>query len=266
MVVLGVVMELWVIWHEYRDDMEAWALTFFGVLRRPARPSAFKVGVEVASVLLITFGIVGELWVGIEITSINGVLRGESAELRSKNAELRSKSDQLVAILRKDAERLSKDAEDERTARVKLEEQIQPRWYTVAEQERIIAACSPPKFAGKLVAIRTIPYDVEGAVFASALAEFLHNKTKLFLRTEGIGNPFMQNLPMFLDVHVAGPADERELVHVLTKALAGSRVKVGDAGGFSAPVTTIFIGAKRLYPAGGLKMSHNTPSAGARKE
>ncbi len=102
-VVVGVLMELWVIWHEYSDDLEAWALTFFGLLRPPARPWAFKVAVEVASVVLITFGIVGELWIGIRVASINGVLRGKSAELRSKNAELRSKSDQLLAFVTQEA-------------------------------------------------------------------------------------------------------------------------------------------------------------------
>src|ERR1039458_6393944 len=96
-------MELWVIRHEYRDEMEAWALAHFGVLRSPGRPSATKLRVEVGSVLLITIGVMGELGAGIEITSINGVLRGKSAELRSKNAELRSKSDQLLALVTQQA-------------------------------------------------------------------------------------------------------------------------------------------------------------------
>ena len=99
LVVVGVAMELWVIRHEYRDDMEAWALAHFGVLRSPSRPSITKFRVEVGSILLITIGVMGELGVGIKIASINGVLRGESAELRSKNAELRSKSDQLLALV-----------------------------------------------------------------------------------------------------------------------------------------------------------------------
>ena len=89
--------------------MEAWALTFFGVLRRPARPSAFKVGVEVASVLLITFGIVGELWIGIRIASINGALRGKSAELRSKGDQLLA----LVTLQAGDARDSAKTAHDE---------------------------------------------------------------------------------------------------------------------------------------------------------
>jgi hypothetical protein len=89
-------MELLVIRHEYRNDLEAWALSHFGVLLSPSRPSVKKMSVEVASVLLIAIGVTGELGAGIEIASINGAVRGKSAELRSK-------SDQLVALVTQEA-------------------------------------------------------------------------------------------------------------------------------------------------------------------
>lgn len=99
LVVVGVALELWVIRDDWRDQMEAWALGHFGVIRLPGRPSLLKLRVEIASVLLITLGVAGELVVGIKIASINSQLRGKSAELRSKNADLRSKSDQLLALV-----------------------------------------------------------------------------------------------------------------------------------------------------------------------
>jgi hypothetical protein len=99
LVLVGVALELWVIRHDWRDEMEAWALGHFGVVRLPGRPSLRKLRIEIASVLLITLGVTGELVAGIKISSINGNLRGKSTELRSKNADLRSKSDQLVARL-----------------------------------------------------------------------------------------------------------------------------------------------------------------------
>jgi hypothetical protein len=103
LVAVGVAMELWVIRHEYRDDMEAWALAHFGVLRSPGRPSITKLIVEVGSVLLITIGIIGELGVGIKIASINVALRGKSAELRTN-------SDRLVALLRVEAQQTQERA------------------------------------------------------------------------------------------------------------------------------------------------------------
>ncbi len=110
-------MELWVIWHERRDDTVAWRR---GVIRSPDRPSTLKFVIELASVLLITGGIVGELWIGIEIASINGLLR-------TKSAELRGKSNQLVALLNHDAEGLKKETADERLAYARLWEEVGPR-------------------------------------------------------------------------------------------------------------------------------------------
>ena len=69
----------------------------------PSKPPIAKLIVEVVSVLLVVMGIMGELGVGIKIASINGALRGKSAELRSKNAELRSKSDELLALVTQQA-------------------------------------------------------------------------------------------------------------------------------------------------------------------
>jgi len=103
MVIVGVALELWVIRHEWRDDMEAWALAHFGVLRFPGRPLRVKLWVELASVLLITVGVLGELVAEIHIESINSSLRGIDISLRSKNSELRSKRDQLLALVTQQA-------------------------------------------------------------------------------------------------------------------------------------------------------------------
>ena len=103
LVVVGVAMELLVIRHEWRDDMEAWALAYFWAVRTPDRPSRAKLWVEIVSVLLITIGIIGELGVGIKIASING-------SLRVKSAELRSKSDQLLALVTQQAGDASQSA------------------------------------------------------------------------------------------------------------------------------------------------------------
>jgi hypothetical protein len=92
-VALGVAMELWVIWREWRDDMEAWGR---GIIRPPERPWTAKFLVEIVSVVLITAGILGELWAGVSINHINGQLRGKSAELRSE-------SDQMLALVTQEA-------------------------------------------------------------------------------------------------------------------------------------------------------------------
>jgi hypothetical protein len=159
LVALGVAMELWIIWHDRRDDMAAWRR---GVIRPPDRPSFKKFIVEIVSVLFITGGIVGELWAGVKITSINGQLRGESAELRGK-------SDQLVALLHNKAQQLAKDAEDERSARVQLEASVAWRRFSKDEQSMLVRRLE--QFPRQSVEIRFLYVgDPEPSSFADAIA------------------------------------------------------------------------------------------------
>jgi hypothetical protein len=50
LVTVGVSMELWVIRHEYRDDLDTWTWSHFGIIRSPGRPLIKKFRIEVASV------------------------------------------------------------------------------------------------------------------------------------------------------------------------------------------------------------------------
>lgn len=93
LVVVGVLIEFWVISRDYRDAASAWKRA---EICPPERPSFRKLLVEGLSVLLIAGGIVGEGWIGIRITTVNG-------SLRSKNAELRSASDELLALVTRQA-------------------------------------------------------------------------------------------------------------------------------------------------------------------
>lgn len=181
-VAFGVVMELWVIWRERRDEMQAWGR---GIVRPPDRPSIKKFIVEIVSVLLITGGIVGELWAGVRITNING-------SLRSKGAELRSKSDQLVALLNveagnaqqvagkaneraggleKGAAQLRKEAEDERMARFELEASVAWRRLTNGQQSEIKANIW--LFAGEHAGLWYDAGNAEAVLFATDIEKAL---------------------------------------------------------------------------------------------
>ena len=122
LVVIGVASEFWVIWHEHREEMETWALTFFGI-NRTVRPSTVRLLVEYASIALVAGGIIGELAIGIEIAAVNSQLRGIDIQLRSKNAELRTKSDQLLALVTQEAG----DAKDSAQAANKAERELEKR-------------------------------------------------------------------------------------------------------------------------------------------
>lgn len=131
MVVIGVAIELLVILDERRDDMEAWAVGYFlGTHKLPGKPSTAKFLIEVASVLLITLGIVGELGVGIKIASINGALRGKSAQLRSKSDQLLA----LVTLQAGEARDSAKTAHDEADAVGNEADAIQKRLNDASRQ------------------------------------------------------------------------------------------------------------------------------------
>jgi hypothetical protein len=209
MVVFGVAMELWVIWHERRDDMEAWAVGYFlNASKLPSRPSTAKFLIEVASVLLITLGIVGELGVGIKIASINGALRGKSAELRSK-------SGQLVALLNQETEQLHRDAEGLKAENLRLEAVIAPRSLSLDQQKQIADALR--KFKGHGVLVKSYGTDGEGAALAAQIIAALHAAEVVVADSRGseiVAGGFDSG------VHVRAPATEIDFAVAIADALS----------------------------------------------
>jgi hypothetical protein len=92
LVAIGVVLEIVVVLIDHKGDMNEWRRS----LLHPERPSTFKLWLEIASVVLVTVGILGELGVGLQISSTNGQLRAQGRLLRSKN-------DQLLALVTQQA-------------------------------------------------------------------------------------------------------------------------------------------------------------------
>jgi len=162
--------------------------------------------------LLIMLGIIGELGVGIKVTSINGVLR-------SKNAELRIKSDQLVALLHGETERLKELAESEHLARVKLEKQIQPR--TIDESERIEIGEELKKFApslkGRKVKISSQTGDAEGMLFSLEIMDIL-NRSGIYVDAAGMG-AIIQIHAVEVGTIVTGPPADQEFIRSLVGEL-----------------------------------------------
>ena len=163
LVVIGILMELWLIWDEHREDIETWALTFFGI-HRTVRPPTRRLVVEYVSVVLVAGGIIGELGINIEVASINAQLRGVDAQLRSKNAELRRSSDRLVALVTREAER-------ERLDRTRLEALVAPRRLP---SELQVAVAEPlEQFNGRNVVISSYVLDAESEILGEEICSAL---------------------------------------------------------------------------------------------
>lgn len=259
-VAIGVAMELWVIWHDRRDDMQAWRR---GIIRPPDRPSTIKFMVEIASVLLITGGIVGELWIGIRITSINGALR-------SKNGELRTKSDQWVAMGTKDAgdaKRSAHDAEvsagnakqsaDDAQGTVKVlgheVTALSPRILTPVQQ-RDIAKALNHFWGSHQTVVESYSLDGEGTALALQLISVLH-QAEIPVSNGTAGSIVTGGFEW--GVSIRGPAYEQPFMASLQDALTNiGRLKQVVINGPERRVGTVFggrggMGGKMTIGGGG---------------
>lgn len=161
-------LELWVIRHEWRDDWEAWAIwDFVGITRFPSIPPVSKFVVEVASVLLIGIGIAGELSTGIKIARINGDVRGKSAELRSKGDELRSDSDRLLALVTQQAGDAKDSAQRARDAAKQAWEYA--AWRTIPDKECKVIRKAASALHNRTMVVEVNPSDDEGLAFANRI-------------------------------------------------------------------------------------------------
>lgn len=176
--------------------------------------------------------------------------RTEEAEAKVASAEASSRNAVAkVATANAQIAEAQKGAADAKLEATRLEVQIQPRSYTPAEIDSINKACK--QFAGTAVVMRSMAYDVEGAVFGTYLAQILGSSgCGLKVNASGVGDNFMQNLPMFMDVHVAGPPEKRQFISELVAALNTPRVRViaEPSRGVAGTPVFILVGAKRLSP------------------
>lgn len=228
-VLVGVAMEWWIIRHDFREEMETWAIfDFIGVVRFPSRPSVLKLVVEITSIALIVFGIFGELGIGLKIASINSSLRAKSAELRSINAELRRDSDHLVALV------------NERAA--EIEESVAPRRLTTKQRE--LLASHLRKFAGRSLTVFTDPSDAEAAVFASEIYLALKSAKWNVDGSRTVGRGGQISMTVAPDLPATGidvPCGPSKLHDAAGEALVGELSKMG----FDSQCSTRFTG---LWP------------------
>jgi hypothetical protein len=105
LVAIGVALEILVVIHDHRKEVNEWRVSEL----IPEGPSLIKLGIQIASIILVIAGVLGEFGVGLTISSING-------QLRAKSAELRSKSDQLLALVTQEAGAAQTSAQGAATA------------------------------------------------------------------------------------------------------------------------------------------------------
>lgn len=160
LVAIGVVIEIVVLHLDHKKEMEEWHVCEL----IPAKPTLVKVGWEIASIILVTVGVVGELGTGLWISHIDGILR-------SKNAELRTASDHLIAFINAEAEEAKRQAKEADLKRVELEKSMEWRKLSKAQEQKLCSALGP-KLAKKYH-VNAFADDLETVSYATAIGNAL---------------------------------------------------------------------------------------------
>ena len=245
-VAVGVTLEVYFLIHAYLSARKEWLK---GVISSPPKPS-FKFALfEIASVLLVVAGIVGELWVGVisasrnsELRSVNNRLVGlirEKAGLADKDA---GDAKERAGKLEKEAARLNKLAQDEALARANIEAQLQ--WRTISDdQERKILAAIPASLAGLKPLVMNVAGDAEGAQYATYIVSVLH---KAGMTIDGTSaGMFVGVLPEGVLIRVREQTNT-QAAGTLQRAFSGAGIEMVGAlnPGLEAGAIEILVGVK----------------------
>lgn len=163
-VAIGVALEILFLVHEHLGERDAWRR---GILVTPARPSRRILAFEIASVLLVFAGIVGELWVGV----VSG----------ARNTDLRNKTSRLVSLIREKAGNAEAEAGHANERAAEIEESVAPRRLTASQRASIESKLS--RFVGQAFGAWHDTFDLESSIFARELVSALNDKARWKAKT-----------------------------------------------------------------------------------
>jgi hypothetical protein len=154
-VALGVALEIFVVAKERRHEIREWLRN---VIHTPEKSSRAMYALKLAGPILVTAGIVGELWVGVASTNVNN--------------EIRIKSSKLVGLIKEKAALAEKEAADERSARVQLEDSI--AWRKLSDRQISEIGQALEMFVGRGAYFTYPQGDVEAGRFMRNIMSAVH--------------------------------------------------------------------------------------------
>jgi hypothetical protein len=179
LVVIGVVADIVFAIHVYWDELVAWRR---GIIRPPDRPSKRWFVCELLAIGLVVAGISGELVIEAKIGTLETSIRKANDDLRLaleqkvEDADTKaSAADQTAADNERKAASLQKQAEDEHTARVKIEAAVVFRQLTPQQKGKL--GDDLARFKGRVgISFWYQANDAEAQLFGDDLAEALRAK------------------------------------------------------------------------------------------
>jgi hypothetical protein len=210
MVVIGVALELFAIWDEYREDLKEFGR---GIIRPPDKPSMVKLIVELLGAGLVVFGVAGEFFVTRAI--------GENeSEIRVNSRQQVSIADSKAAAANLEAATLRKAASG--------------RDLTLEQQRTIVSLLTG--YAGEYVVVRSYPNDPEAKALGAQIVSALRSAhIDVEPRLEEIG--FWTNLTFGIEVQCGENAivHKRPFAQAIISALSSK-----DAGNLSVLPLSVF--------------------------
>jgi hypothetical protein len=170
-VFVGVAVEIGAVAREWYDDFRDFRR---GTIHTPDKPVLSKYFWGLFSSVLVTLGILGELLVGVSASKVESKIRLTTDTLVSVIGSKAKAAGERAAASEQKAARFNKAAEDERSARVKIEQQLEWRRITPSQSDAICKGVS--SFRDTKITMADLMGDAEGAQFASDLSDALQNK------------------------------------------------------------------------------------------
>jgi hypothetical protein len=247
LVVVGVAVELVVIWVEYSHDLHDFRR---GIIHAPDRPSRWLLVFALLGAGLVAIGVAGEFFIHIKAGRVE--------------TEMRNATGFLVAIANGNAEKARRDTEAERLKRVELEAALAPRRLTPADKSRFSEL---NQFNDTPMAVWYSTGDAEGSIFAWEFAAMAHLHKWLVMSPASSldfaqsGHPFGSVPAPTFGVEVASTENTRS--REVAKALNKYFVSRGFDAAVSPrltksqnPLVIVTVGTRPLGPQGEAKLRH----------
>jgi hypothetical protein len=218
MVVVGVALELGVIFFDFCEDLHAFRRA---TIRSPERPSVKKLIFEVFACALVVIGVAGEFFVaratediGTELRIISNervrIAEEEAGEARERAASAEATAGSFSARIA-EARRLTAEAQRETAMLYAL---TAPRRLDDKQKGDIGAALKP--FANRTVTVATYGLDGEGAAIGTQIMEAL-GRVPISVRDERAGTIVTGDFEV--GINVRGPASQKSFKEATVVAL-----------------------------------------------
>lgn len=224
-VVIGLLFEAPEIWHE---TVQAIRGLFHSSESERRTPAWMKLAGTVGWVLIVV-GVAGEFVAESFVSKADGLVRQFDEILLSEAQKEAGAAIERASANEKEAARLGKEAEDERLARVKIEERLAWRRVSPKQFKDAVSRLSP--FPGSLVYLQIVGGDPETGAFAQDILKIFQDSHWQARESQNI---IQIPTPLGLTCEIDETTDAGKALAETCKVLPGASVVSGTPQGMLA--------------------------------